>query len=170
MFKSIIVRIGLLGAMIYLIVTMSSLQMELTRKQQELSQITSQNEKLELQNQELRNLVENGTVEDVFSQPKSAAAKKLIFRKAGADMGSMGDRMIRIVFEGNASTDPVIASLVMECHIAVNIMYADTRDVNGKAFGQMILQLPEDKLQQEKAIYYLQSKGMRVEEVSSSAS
>ena len=111
-------------------------------------------------------LVENGTVEDVFSQPKSSAAKKLIFRKAGADMGSMGDRMIRIVFEGNASSDPVIASLVMECHIAVNIMYADTRDVNGKAFGQMILQLPEDKLQQEKAIYYLQSKGLHVEEVS----
>ena len=98
----------------------------------------------------------------------SAAAKKLIFRKAGAGMGSMGERMIRIVFEGNASTDPVIASLVMECHIAVNIMYADTRDVNGKAFGQMILQLPEDRLQQEKAIYYLQSKGLRVEEVTGS--
>jgi len=113
-------------------------------------------------------LVENGTVEDVFSQPKSAAAKKLIFRKAGADMGNMGERMIRIVFEGNASTDPVIASLAMECHIAVNIMYADTRDVNGKAFGQMILQLPEDRLQQEKAIYYLQSKGLRVEEVTGS--
>ena len=113
-------------------------------------------------------LVENGTVEEVFSQPKSQAAKKLIFRKAGADMGNMGERMIRIVFEGNASTDPVIASLVMECHIAVNIMYADTRDVNGKAFGQMILQLPEDRLQQEKAIYYLQSKGLRVEEVTAS--
>ncbi|MBQ8617839.1 MAG: ATP-binding cassette domain-containing protein [Clostridia bacterium] len=113
-------------------------------------------------------LVENGTVEDVFSQPKSQAAKKLIFRKAGADMGSLGERMIRIVFEGNASTDPVIASLAMECHVAVNIMYADTRDVNGKAFGQMILQLPEDRLQQEKAIYYLQSKGLRVEEVNSS--
>ncbi|MBR5301273.1 MAG: ATP-binding cassette domain-containing protein [Clostridia bacterium] len=114
------------------------------------------------------NLVENGTVEDVFSQPKSDAAKKLIFRKAGAGMNSIGERMIRIVFEGNASTDPVIASLVMECHIAVNIMYADTRDVNGKAFGQMILQLPEDRLQQEKAIYYLQSKGLRVEEVNGS--
>ena len=113
-------------------------------------------------------LVENGTVEEVFSQPKSAAAKKLIFRKDGASAGIMGDRMIRIVFEGNASSDPVVASLVMECHIAVNIMYADTRDVNGKAFGQMILQLPDDKLQQEKAIYYLQSKGLHVEEVSSS--
>ncbi len=110
-------------------------------------------------------LVENGTVEQVFSQPKSAAAKKLIFRTIGADSGTLGERLIRIVFEGNASSEPIIASLIMECHIAVNIMYADTRDVNGKAFGQMILQLPEDRLQQDKAIYYLQSKNLRVEEV-----
>ena len=110
-------------------------------------------------------LAENGTVEDIFSQPKSRAAQKLIFRKAGADGANLGDRLIRIVFEGNASSEPVIASLVLECHVSVNIMYADTRDVNGKAFGQMILQLPDDRLQQEKIIYYLQSKGMRVEEV-----
>ena len=110
-------------------------------------------------------LAESGTVESVFSQPKTRAARKLIFRKSGADSGILGERLIRIVFEGNASSEPIIASLVMECHIAVNIMYADTRDVNGKAFGQMILQLPEDRLQQDKAIYYLQSKNLRVEEV-----
>ena len=112
-------------------------------------------------------LAESGTVESVFSQPKTKAARKLIFRKSGADAGVMGNRMIRVVFEGNASSEPIIASLVMECHIAVNIMYADTRDVGGKTFGQMILQLPEDHLQQDKIIYYLRSKGLRVEEVSS---
>ena len=112
-------------------------------------------------------LAEYGTVEDIFSQPKSLAAQKLIFRKAGASGANLGDRLIRIVFEGNASSEPVIASLVLECHVSVNIMYADTRDVNGKAFGQMILQLPDDRLQQEKVIFYLQSKGMRVEEVNS---
>ena len=112
-------------------------------------------------------LAEVGTVEQVFSQPKSKAAKKLIFRKAGADTGVMGDRMIRIVFEGAASSEPYIASLILECHVSVNIMYADTRDVGGKTFGQMILQLPEDHLQQDKIIYYLRSKGLRVEEVSS---
>ena len=111
-------------------------------------------------------LAEVGTVEQVFSQPKSKAAKKLIFRKAGADTGVMGDRMIRIVFEGTASSEPYIASLILECRVSVNIMYADTRDVGGKTFGQMILQLPEDHLQQDKIIYYLRSKGLRVEEVS----
>ena len=110
-------------------------------------------------------LAECGTVESVFSQPKSAAAKKLIFRTAGADSGAMGERMIRIVFEGSSADEPTISDLAMLCHVAVNIRYADTREVSGKLFGQMILQLPEDHLQQEKAIYFLQNKGLRVEEV-----
>ena len=110
-------------------------------------------------------LAECGTVESVFSQPKSAAAKKLIFRTTGADSGAMGERMIRIVFEGSSADEPTISDLAMQCHVAVNIRYADTREVSGKMFGQMILQLPEDHLQQEKAIYFLQNKGLRVEEV-----
>ena len=114
-------------------------------------------------------LAESGTVESVFSQPKTKAAKKLIFRKSGADSGILGERLIRIVFGGNASSEPIIADLVMECRVSVNIMYADTRDVGGKAFGQMVLQLPEDKLQQEKIIYYLQSRKLRVEEVDGNA-
>ena len=114
-------------------------------------------------------LAESGTVESVFSQPKTKAARKLIFRKSGADSGLLGERLIRIVFEGNASSEPIIADLVMECRVSVNIMYADTRDVGGKAFGQMVLQLPEDKLQQEKIIFYLQSRKLRVEEVDGNA-
>lgn len=110
-------------------------------------------------------LAECGMVESVFSQPKSPAAKKLIFRTAGADSGAMGERMIRIVFEGSSADEPTISDLAMQCHVAVNIRYADTREVSGKLFGQMILQLPEDHLQQEKAIYFLQNKGLRVEEV-----
>ena len=110
-------------------------------------------------------LAECGTVESVFSQPKSAAAKKLIFRTTGADSGAMGERMIRIVFEGSSADEPTISDLAMQCHVAVNIRYADTREVSGKLFGQMILQLPEDHLQQEKAIHFLQNKGLRVEEV-----
>lgn len=33
--------------------------------------------------------------------------------------------------------------MVLECSVPVNIMFADTRDIGGKAVGQMVLQLPE---------------------------
>ena len=48
-----------------------------------------------------------------------------------------------------------------------HILHADIRNVNGKTFGQMILRLPEDKLQQEKIVFFLTSRGLRVEEVNS---
>ncbi len=114
-------------------------------------------------------LAECGTVESVFSHPKSPAAKKLIYRSSGADIGMVGDRMIRIVFEGSSSKEPIIADLITQCHVAVNILFANTRVVSGKIFGQMILQLPKDPLQQEKVIYYLQNKNLRVEEVTEDA-
>ena len=44
-------------------------------------------------------------------------------------------------------------------------MFADTKDIDGKAYGHMILQLPEDKIQGDKAIYYLRSKNLVVEEL-----
>ncbi len=66
--RSIIVRIALLGAMVYLIVTMSGLYSELSLKQQELKALTLENEMAELQNQELRNLVENGSESDYIER------------------------------------------------------------------------------------------------------
>ena len=110
-------------------------------------------------------LAETGPVEEVFANPKSPAAKKLIFRAGNATL--MGERTIRIVFEGSESQEPVISDLVLACHAQVNILHADIRNVNGKTFGQMILRLPEDKLQQEKIVFFLTSRGLRVEEVNS---
>ena len=50
-------------------------------------------------------------------------------------------RLYRIIFNGRSSFEPVISNLVLECGAPVNIMFADTRDIGGTAFGQMVLQL-----------------------------
>ena len=109
-------------------------------------------------------LAEVGTVEKVFTQPESKTAKRIIFQKSD-NQEVFGKRCIRIVFDGKSSYVPVVANLIMECKIPVNIMFADTKDIDGKAYGHMILQLPEDTRQVEKAIYYLRSKNLVVEEL-----
>ncbi len=114
-------------------------------------------------------LVETGTVEKIFSQPESRTAKKLIYQKNGAGATDIGQRCIRIVFDGKSSYEPVIANLIMECKVAVNIMFADTKDIDGKAYGQMILQLPEDRMQGDKVIYYLRDQNLKVEELDADA-
>ena len=110
-------------------------------------------------------LAETGPVETVFSQPKTEAARRLIFRNAPKAETLIGDRMIRVVFDGVQADEPLIAELISQCHILVNIQFADTRNVGGKVFGQMVLQLPDDHLQQERAIYFLKQKNLKVEEV-----
>ena len=91
-------------------------------------------------------LAEHGTVEEVFSRPQSAAARKLVFMVDPKAKEMSGKRCIRIVFTENSSFEPVIANMVLECKAPVNILLADTKDIGGIAHGQMILQLPEDEM------------------------
>ena len=111
-------------------------------------------------------LAETGPVEEVFSNPKTDAAKKLVYNNNPAYVEEMkGKRVIRIVFDGKSSYEPIIANLVLEIKAPVNILFADMKDINGKAFGQMILQLPEDDNLSDKVISYLRNININVEEL-----
>lgn len=113
-------------------------------------------------------LVEEGTVEDIFKNPKTDAAKELIFEKKVRylPMDELNaERKIRIVFTENSAYEPVIANLILKFSTPVNILKADTRNVGGKARGEMILGLPEDPGIQENMIKYLKESGLAVTEV-----
>lgn len=112
-------------------------------------------------------LAENGTVEEVFTSPKTAAAKKLVFMVNPKAAEMHGKKCIRIVFSENSSFEPVIANMVLECKAPVNILQADTKDIGGIAHGQMILQLPEDEAAASRMIHYLKERKLTVEEVDS---
>lgn len=110
-------------------------------------------------------VVETGNVSDVFVSPKSAMARELILPKGGAVKDFRGGKIIRLVFDGGSSFEPVVANICLECRAAVNIMGADTKDIGGRAFGQMLLQLPEDEGAQKRILGYLDSRGLTYEEV-----
>lgn len=110
-------------------------------------------------------LAENGTVEEVFTSPRSKAAKKLVFQGERKVSLMKSRRCVRIVFTENSSFEPVIANMVLECKASVNILLADTKDIGGIARGQMVLQLPEDELIAEKMITYLKDRNLTVEEL-----
>ncbi len=122
-------------------------------------------------------IVENGLVEDIFTHPRSRAARRLIIEGKDPDnweeeeevssgvLQLKGTRKIRIVFSSNSSYEPVIANMILAFSEPVNILYADTKDVNGTARGEMILSLSEDKDSAEKQIRYLKERGLEVEEI-----
>ena len=111
-------------------------------------------------------MVETGTVEEVFSNPKTEAGRKLVFPEGARIDQFPVASVVRVVFNGGSSYEPLIASLAIDCGVKVNILGADTRNVNGKAFGSMLLGLPEDKSEAAKAMNYLRAQqDVSVEEV-----
>lgn len=100
-------------------------------------------------------IAEVGKVSEVFTNPRSQIAKELILPQGGPVEKMTGSRRLRIVFDGEASHKPVISDLVLACQAPVNILFADMRDLEGRAYGHMILELPDDSRQQEKLLSWL---------------
>ena len=109
-------------------------------------------------------IAEVGPVEQVFTRPQSAMARQLIYPDGKRDKLATGKHYCRIVFDGNSSFEPVVSNMVLECKAPVNIMFADTKDIDGRAYGQMILQLPEDERAAKRALAYLETQNVHVEE------
>ena len=110
-------------------------------------------------------LVEKGTVEELFHAPKTEEAKKLIFNEFARIQEMKGERMIRVTFSGKSAFEPVIGNIILEYKTPLNILYANTKTINGNAEGEMILQLPESKEVAERMIAYFKEKDLFVEEV-----
>ena len=111
-------------------------------------------------------LQETGTVEEIFSNPRTEAGRRLVYPDGVVIDQLPAANVIRIAFNGGSSYEPLIASLAIDCGVKANILGADTRNVNGKAFGTMLLGLPNDRAQIDKAMNYIKSQpNVTVEEV-----
>ena len=114
-------------------------------------------------------VVETGSVSEVFANPKSDAAKKLVFPSGDDTLISdpQNEKRIRIVFNGSATAGtPIIAKMAADYGILANILGASTRAIGEQAFGNMLIGVTEKDGQAEKALEYLKSvDGIIVEEV-----
>lgn len=104
-------------------------------------------------------VAEQGEVTEVFSHPKSEAARRLVFPEGNFDsllVGETGQRFIRVIFNGAGATgSPLIARMAVEKGIEANIAYASTKSIGGKAYGSMLLGVTGDEATVRTAIQYL---------------
>ena len=110
-------------------------------------------------------IAEIGEVSRVFAEPKSKIGRQLILGDAAEKVEFGTGRLFRIIFDGLASSEPVISNVVLACKVPVNIMYAATRDIKGKAAGQMIIELPDHEPDIERVLQYLDRAKVPYEEV-----
>jgi D-methionine transport system ATP-binding protein len=108
-------------------------------------------------------IVENGEMSDVFLSPKTKIAKELIYSDHVKTMLD-NKKMIRFLFNGNLD-EPLIANIVEDCNILVSIVYADTKVIDNKVYGQVVIKLPSNKKEINVLEKYLKLHKINFEEV-----
>ena len=116
-------------------------------------------------------VVEEGEVEAIFANPRTPAARRLVAPNGGAaaqELASFApdDHVVRVTFNGSSTTKPLVAGLAVDTGILVSVLSADTRDLNGRCFGSMLLKLPREIEPAQRAVEYIRGQdGVSVEEV-----
>ncbi len=110
-------------------------------------------------------IAESGPVTEVFSNPKTEIGRKLILGDGAGEVHFGNNRKIRIVFDGQKAHEPIVSDMILTCKAPVNILFANTKQVEDQAVGQMLLELPESQEEAERITHYLRARGIRFEEV-----
>ena len=111
-------------------------------------------------------VAEIGTVESVFSNPRSKAGRRLVSPAVAEPALTWDIPVARIAFNGGASEEPVFAELIQKTGASLSILGAATRNVDGKAFGTMLVSLPRDESKKREILEFLNGcQGVSAEEV-----
>ena len=110
-------------------------------------------------------IAEEGSVNEIFTKPKTKAAKKLVFPDQEKTGGLEGENLVRLVFDGTTSYEPIISNMVISSKSPVNIIYANIQNVEGVNKGQMVLELAKEEGIRNKQLEYLIEHNVAFEEI-----
>ena len=106
-------------------------------------------------------IVETGKTGDIFANPKSDAAKRLVFPESLSTEKPSNfeyEHLIRVVFTNSETANtPLIAKMAKEKGVEANIIGASTKTIDSKAFGFMLLGISGDDKMLNSALTYLNS-------------
>ena len=106
-------------------------------------------------------IAEEGKVAEVFTNPQSDIARELVLPQERPVLdATTGGRKLRLIFNGENTQDPVISEMILACRVPINVLFADTKSIEGAAYGHMILELPNDEHEAEKVVSWLQHSGL----------
>ena len=110
-------------------------------------------------------IVECGFVKDIFINPKSEMARKLILPKDSIMRTLKTGSYFRIIFDSNFTHKPILSELILECNYPINLIYADSIEMlKDNAVGEMVIEKTGKKDIDEKIRQYLNSNNISFEE------
>ncbi|MFP7170151.1 methionine ABC transporter ATP-binding protein [Terribacillus sp. 7520-G] len=119
-------------------------------------------------------LVEEGSVIDVFTKPKHPQTRKFVFDEANFEIPdsvkeglSATGRLVSLTFIGEASNEPFLAAITKKFDVVPSILAGGIDQLKASSVGKLLIHLQGDKTEVEKAIAYLEAQHVTVEEVAS---
>lgn len=120
-------------------------------------------------------LVENGSVIDIFSKPKSTIAKRFVETVIPSKIPESivaelkkyvaNYKVIRIFFHAEHATDDVIWQINAKLGVHTNVMFASVTELQGRVLSIITLQLTCNEGDFKKVEDYINSHGIAFEEV-----
>lgn len=120
-------------------------------------------------------LVENGSVIDIFSKPKSTIAKRFVETVIPSKISESivaelkkyeaNYKVIRIFFHAEHATDDVIWQINAKLGVHTNVMFASVTELQGRVLSIITLQLTGNEEDLKKVEDYINSHGIAFEEV-----
>ncbi len=120
-------------------------------------------------------MIEENEVGEFFAQPKTAEAKTFIASSLKqalpaiiadqiiAEEQNQHHPVLRLWFFGGAATQPIIAQLINQFNLRINILQANVEYIKKHAMGIMILAISGNKNNMDAGIEHLQQLGVQVE-------
>ncbi len=120
-------------------------------------------------------MIEENEVGEFFSHPKTPSAKKFIISSLQQSLPSAiaehvlkkeepnSHPVLRLWFFGGTATQPVMAQLLNQFNLRINILQANVEYIKKHAMGIMILAIDGDKTKLAAGIQHLEQLGVQVE-------
>jgi len=118
-------------------------------------------------------IIEEGTVLDIFSDPKQPTTRnfiKTIFDDevpqeilAGIKPVGPVSHILRVAFRGDAALDPVLGTLCSRYPVTTNILYGSITSIKGTALGILLLHISGEEKAVEESINFLRNSVYKVD-------
>jgi D-methionine transport system ATP-binding protein len=125
-------------------------------------------------------IIEEGTVFNVFSSPKTETARNFVSSVMNDQIpDSIKDiiqkhdgmqKVYRIKFVGSTTGQPLLSELAKQFDIHINILFGTITELQGTPFGNLIVEFQGSDKEIIRALTYINQKKISIKEVNSHAS
>ncbi|MGX6443944.1 methionine ABC transporter ATP-binding protein [Neobacillus sp. K501] len=125
-------------------------------------------------------IIEEGTVFDVFSAPKTQTAKNFVSSVMNDQLpDSIKDiinnhagvqKVFRINFVGGSAGQPLLSELAKQFDIHINVLFGNITELQGIPFGNLIVEFQGSDKEVIRALTYINQKNISIKEVKAHAS